>query len=95
VKVSNLRRATFNLPYPEGQWPYRNVNETVSTYLPVSDYVDAPFSFTLQKGLVTKMEVGKAAPRCWEKWDKFFLYMGTYWRYSTSVASWEKQLPQI
>jgi len=62
VKVSNLRRATFNLPYPEGQWPYRNVNETVSTYLPVSDYVDAPFSFTLQKGLVTKMEVPKSAP---------------------------------
>jgi hypothetical protein len=55
--VSNLRRATFNLPYPEGSWPYKAVNETVSTFVPVTDFVDAPFAFTLEKGLVTNIQV--------------------------------------
>jgi hypothetical protein len=57
VSVSNLRRATFNLPYPEGSWPYKTVNETTSTYIPVSDFLDAPFSFSLEKGLVTTIQV--------------------------------------
>ena len=57
VSVSNLRRATFNLPYPEGSWPYKTVNETISSYIPVTDFLDAPFSFTLEKGLVTNIQV--------------------------------------
>ena len=57
MSVANLRRATFSLPYPEGGWPYRTVNETTSTYIPVTDFLDTPFSFTLEQGLVTSIQV--------------------------------------
>merc|ERR1712240_159340 len=62
VSVSNFRRATFNHPYPENTWPYKQVNETESTYLKVDDFVDAPFSFTLEHGLVHDIEVPSQAP---------------------------------
>jgi len=62
VSVSNFRRATFNHPYPDNSWPYKQVNETKSTYLNVDDFVDAPFSFTLEHGLVHDIQVPTSAP---------------------------------